>query len=70
MSSTIIIHTENREQENALKAFAKALNIKFEVARENPYAPEFVDKVLKGDKDFADGKGVKISLEEFKDLCK
>lgn len=70
MSSTIIIHTENREQENALKAFAKALNIKFEVAKGNSYDPEFVDKILKGDKDLADGKGVKISLEEFKDLCK
>jgi len=70
MNSTVIIHTENREQENALKAFAKALNLKFEVAKENPYDPEFVDKIIKGEKDIADGKGIKMTVKEFKTLCK
>ncbi|MGF1636634.1 MAG: DUF2683 family protein [Cyclobacteriaceae bacterium] len=46
MNSTIIIHTENREQENALKAFAKALKIKFEVSKESNYDPDFVGKIL------------------------
>jgi hypothetical protein len=44
MNSTVIIHTENKEQENALKPFAKALNMKFEVAKEGPYDPEFIAK--------------------------
>jgi len=70
MNSTVIIHTENRDQENALKAFAKALHIKFEVAKGNPYDPEFVDKILKGDQDIADGKGDKMTVKEFKALCK
>lgn len=70
MNSIIIIHTENKEQENALKAFAKALKIKFEVSKENPYDPEFVEKILQGDKDIAEGKGIKMTVEEFKALCK
>uniref|UniRef100_UPI003593D295 DUF2683 family protein n=1 Tax=Aquiflexum sp. TaxID=1872584 RepID=UPI003593D295 len=63
------IHTENIEQEDALKAFAKALKIKFEVAKESPYDPDFVEKI-KGDKDIAEGKGIKMTVEELKALCK
>jgi hypothetical protein len=70
MNNTIIIHTETKEQENALKAFAKALKIKFEVSKESPYDADFVEKVLKGDKEIADGKGIKMSVEEFKALRK
>lgn len=70
MNSTVIIHTENKEQENALKAFAKALKMKFEVAKDKPYDPEFVDKILQGDKDITDGKGIKMSADEFKALCR
>ncbi len=70
MSNTIIIHTENKEQENALKAFAKALKMRIEVAKEKPYDPEFVEKILQGDKDIAEGKGIKLSIDEFKALCR
>lgn len=70
MKNTITIHTESIEQEDALKAFAKALKIKFEVAKERPYDPEFVEKILKGDKDIAEGKGIKMTVEELKALCK
>ena len=70
MKNTITIHTESIEQEDALKAFAKALKIKFEVAKESPYDPEFVEKILKGDKDIAEGRGIKMTVEELKDLCK
>jgi hypothetical protein len=70
MKNTITIHTESIEQEDALKAFAKALKIKFEVAKESPYNPEFVEKILKGDKDIAEGRGIKMTVEELKALCK
>ncbi|HBH23194.1 MAG TPA: hypothetical protein DDY13_07195 [Cytophagales bacterium] len=70
MKSTKIIHTENREQENALKAFAKALKIKFEVSNESPYDPEFVKKIDEGDKDRAQGKGRKVTLDELNGLWK
>ncbi len=57
-------------QIEALKAFMKALKIKFELTKETPYNPEFVDKILQGDKDFVAGKGREVSLEELNNLWK
>ena len=34
------------------------------------YNPEFVKKILQGDKDFKAGKGKKITVEELNNLCK
>lgn len=48
----------------------KALEIKFEVSKEQPYNPYFVEKIVQGDKDFNDGKSKKITLEELNQLCK
>lgn len=42
--SIFIIQPKTSEQEDALKAFVKALKIKFEIASENPYNQEFVNK--------------------------
>jgi len=45
--NVFIVHPSNTEQIKALKAFVKALKIKFEIATpEKPYDPAFVDKVL------------------------
>jgi hypothetical protein len=47
--------------------------VKVEDARdsvESPYDPGFVEKILQGDKDIAEGKGIKMTVEEFKALCK
>jgi len=52
---TYIVHPETKEQENALKAFVKALKMKFETKKEKSYDPKFVKKVLDGDKDFENG---------------
>ncbi len=38
--------------------------------KEEPYDPEFVAKVKQGDRDIAEGKGIKMSIDEFKALCK
>ena len=65
-----IIHTETPEQENALKAFAKALKMKFEVAKERPYNPDFVAKIERGRQDYEEGKGVVMSLDELNSLWK
>ena len=65
-------YTVDSSQVDAIKAFMKALKIKFEVSKEeiNPYSPEFVAMIQKGDKEFAEGKGTKMSVTEFKNLCK
>lgn len=61
---TILIHTENKEQSKAVKAVMKALKIKFETKMEKGYNPAFVQKILEGQKEIEEGKGVKITLDE------
>lgn len=57
MQSTYIkAYTENDSQLDAIKAFMKALKIKFEVQKESPYDQSFVTKILKGDEEFKKGK--------------
>jgi hypothetical protein len=60
----IIIHTETREQEDALRAFAKALKIKFEVTKENPYNPDFVAKIEKSVQEFEEGNFTRIEKKD------
>ena len=66
-----IAHPATKEQVNALKAFVKALKIKFEItAAEKPYDQAFVDSILQGDEDFRGGKGKKMTLDELNGLWK
>jgi hypothetical protein len=37
---------------------------------DSPYDPEFVEMILQGEKDIAEGKGIKMSSDQFKTLCK
>ncbi|WCT11353.1 DUF2683 family protein [Mucilaginibacter jinjuensis] len=60
---TMIMHPKNKEQLSALKAIAKALKIDFET-KKSPYDPEFVKKILDGEEDVKNGKGVKIAVED------
>jgi hypothetical protein len=62
--NTFIIHPETEEQENALKAFMKALKIKFEITKEKPYDPEFVAKIQKSRQQAKEGNTVKMDLNE------
>ena len=68
----IIAHPANEQEMNVIKAFFKALKIKFETSKadDSPYNPEFVEKILQGKKDIEQGKGVTLSMEELNDLCK
>lgn len=51
------MHPENNEQLTALKAFAKALKVKFETS---PYNPEFVAKINESRKQVEQGKFVTL----------
>lgn len=68
MNNIVIIHTENKEQENALKAFAKALKMKFEVAREKPYDPDFVAKIKQSQKEFEEGNYRTVEKKDLKNF--
>jgi DNA-dependent RNA polymerase auxiliary subunit epsilon len=61
-----IITPKTQEQANALKAFAKALKMKLEVAR--AYDPEFVEKIEDSKKQYE--KGDFVSINEKEDLKK
>jgi hypothetical protein len=65
-----IAHPTTSEQVDALKAFVKALKIKFEIANEKTYDTELVVKIEKGRQDFAEGKGTIMSIDQLNDLWK
>ena len=68
---TITIHPKNKEQFTVIEAFLNALKVPFEKDKnESPYNPEFVKKILQGDKDKKDGKGRKITIDELNKLWK
>lgn len=68
----IIIHPENKEQLNAVKAVLKALKVPFEKAKvlkgslkeESPYDPEFVKKIRESEKAVKRGETYKIPLDD------
>ena len=62
----IIVHPETTEQENALKAFAKALKMKFEVAKEKPYDPEFVAKIEESREQYKKGEFISVDKKDIK----
>jgi hypothetical protein len=66
----LIAQPANAAELGIIKAFFEALKIKFEVTQKSPYNPEFVAKIRQSEKEFAEGKAVKMSISEFKDLCK
>lgn len=61
-----IAHPDSSEQAQAIRAFFKALKVKFEVAKEDTYNPEFVDKILQGKKDIEQGNFTEVKKENLK----
>ena len=62
--NVLIAHPINANELSVIKAFFEALKIKFEVAEESPYNTDFVAKIQKSRIQAAEGKTVKIPLEE------
>ena len=42
--------------------------IKLQISKEVPYNAEFVAMIKKGDKQIAEGKGIKMSIADFKSI--
>jgi hypothetical protein len=63
-SINITIHPEDASQIEAIKAFMKALKIKFELSKDQPYDPEFVKKIEKSKQDFKEGKSTSVKKED------
>ncbi len=60
----IIAHPADEHEANVIKAFFKALKIKFEVGKESSYDPEFVVKIENSRKQAAEGKTIKVDLDD------
>jgi hypothetical protein len=66
----LIAHPKTNEEVLALKAFMAALKIKFEVANEDTYDPDFVKKIVHSKKQIAEGNFTEVkpeNLESFID---
>lgn len=61
-----IAHPKTAEQVNALKAFMKALKIKFEVSNEKGYDPDFVAKIEESRQQYQKGEFVSVEKKDIK----
>jgi len=68
--NTWTIKTFNTEQENALKAFVKALKMKLTHSVEKPYSKDFVKKMEQSKKEIKEGKGIKLDHKDLDNLWK
>lgn len=63
-SNLIIFHPSSKEEVDALKAFAKALKIKFEISSDKVYNAEFIEKIKRSKKEYEQGDFVTIANED------
>ncbi len=64
----IIAHTEDASQIEAVKAFMKALKIKFEISKDKPYNAEFVAKIRKSEKEFEKGEFTRVEKDDLQNF--
>ena len=65
----IILKNVKKKDFPVLKSLAKSLGFEIE-KEEKPYNPEFVKEILEGAKEVREGKGIRMTMEELKKLCK
>ncbi len=68
----IIIHPKTKEQASLFEQLAKTLKVPFEKSKkaERPYNPEFVSKIEQSRRNYKEGKGEVVTLEELNNLWK
>jgi hypothetical protein len=65
----LILKNVKKKDLPVLKSLAKSLG--FEIKKEDkPYNQEFVKQILEAAKEVREGKGIRMSMEELKELCK
>jgi hypothetical protein len=66
----LVLKNVKKKDYSVLKALAKALSFEIVENTDKPYNPEFVKEILEAAKEVRDGKGIRITMEELKELCK
>ena len=64
----IIIHPQTDDQVNVIKAFMKALKIKFEISKESTYNTDFVAKIEKSKKEFENDDFTRVEKNDLKNF--
>ncbi len=62
--TALTIYPKNKEEEKMYLQLAKVLKSKVNRQPKDAYKPEFVKKILKGQKEIREGKGVKVNIED------
>jgi hypothetical protein len=66
-SNTIISLSISDDKLNYIKAFLKALKVKFEITKQ-PYSDEFITKVKKSEKEFENGEFTRVQKNDLQNL--
>ncbi|KAF2515857.1 hypothetical protein EYY60_01675 [Flavobacterium zhairuonense] len=67
----ITLKNVNKKDFPIFKSLAKSLGFEIiEEKEESQYNPEFVKEILQGQKDIKEGRGIKMTMEELRALCK
>ncbi len=65
----IVLKNVKKKDLPVLKSLAKSLGFEIE-KKEKPYNPEFVKEILEAERSIKEGRGVRMTMEELKELCK
>ena len=68
--TTLIVKPKNKKELSKAKKMLKVLEISFEDNDDKPYNPAFVKKILRSKKEYQEGKGTTITIEELNNLWK
>ncbi|MCZ8230317.1 DUF2683 family protein [Flavobacterium sp.] len=66
----LILKNVKKKDFPVLKSLAKSLGFEIVQEVEKPYNPEFVKEILEAEQSIKEGKGVRMTMEELKELCK
>ncbi|SFC60419.1 DUF2683 family protein [Flavobacterium phragmitis] len=66
----LILKNVKKKDFPVFQSLAKSLGFEIVEENEKPYNPEFVKEILQGQKDIKEGRGIKMTMEELRDLCK
>ena len=68
MQDIFIARPKSQEQINALKAFMKALKIKFDITESEVYDPEFISKIEQSKEQYHNGEYVSVNEKDLKNF--
>ena len=66
----LVLKNVKKKDYPVLKSLAKSLGFEIVEKTEKPYNPEYVKEILAAEQSIKDGKGVRMTMEELKELCK